>query len=529
MLSISIDGQKVDQVADSISYSNVDPGGFETASFTIQSPVFQISKGAEVTITEGTSFAWHGRVEEPGKIISEGQLSYQINAVGYGSELKTRTMTMIYVDRLLSNFRACSTIRRYTIQNGGAFVVIDGSVESNVASGLPSVHMIITDSWTTPLPLCQMYYLAGAGNFIGAFYADYSISDSVSPADTHWNIGVNFQTDDAGGIAATNVVTVAATGSVNFLTPNPACGVMGFDFYYAVAGGAQGQHYDAWFTNIAVFGTHGLTVRTAPQTIIGVTTRGLYLSDILADVLKRSKLGFNTNIQPNQFVVTQSAYRDRTSFEQIVIDLHSLVGWHWGVWEPSTILDHVPCFWSVSPPAVANARVRLEDCDEVDVTESYSSSHDSVVVRYSDAQGEPGFVTLSRSSPQLNQWDHHELSIDMGVATPDSATAFASYVLSLDQSSTRGSGSCQLPIVLSDGRPAHLLKAGRDKIQITDLSSSGSKLAEAPSSVDVYRISRVEVTVTNGVPRTKIEFDQGADLIEVLQARLAQDNSGIGF
>jgi hypothetical protein len=63
-----------------------------------------------------------------------------------------------------------------------------------------------------------------------------------------------------------------------------------------------------------------------------------------------------------------------------------------------------------------------------------------------------------------------------------------------------------------------LLRAGRDRIQIPDLPDSGSFTGPRR---DTFLVRRVETTVSNGTASTRIEFDGGADLLEVLQARTA--------
>ncbi len=115
------------------------------------------------------------------------------------------------------------------------------------------------------------------------------------------------------------------------------------------------------------------------------------------------------------------------------------------------------------------------------------------------------------------------LDLDMGPGDATSAATFGAFALQLALTGARGGGSCTIldAVSLPDGgvKPACLLKAGRDRIRILGLPDSGSLTAE--DRQDSFLVRRVEPTVRNGVPSTRVEFDGGADLLEVLQARLA--------
>jgi hypothetical protein len=71
-------------------------------------------------------------------------------------------------------------------------------------------------------------------------------------------------------------------------------------------------------------------------------------------------------------------------------------------------------------------------------------------------------------------------------------------------------------------KPACLLKAGRDRIRITDLPDSGPLHETDTRRFDCFHVRRVETTEQpDGTQQTRVDFDGGADLMEVLQARLA--------
>jgi hypothetical protein len=101
----------------------------------------------------------------------------------------------------------------------------------------------------------------------------------------------------------------------------------------------------------------------------------------------------------------------------------------------------------------------------------------------------------------------------------------ADYMLLLSQSQARGGGSATLPLSVMDmsgaQRPSYTLRPGRDKLRISGLSNlrSAGPLSETQ---DVFRVKRTETSVERGgLIRTRIEFDGGTNLTDVLNARLS--------
>jgi hypothetical protein len=73
---------------------------------------------------------------------------------------------------------------------------------------------------------------------------------------------------------------------------------------------------------------------------------------------------------------------------------------------------------------------------------------------------------------------------------------------------------------------ATLLRAGIDRLKINGLNT-GSPLRDQPA--DTFHISRVSCSAqSDGSVTTSVELDAGADLIEVLQARIDQATQILG-
>src|SRR4051794_17738309 len=83
-------------IDENLTWSNVDPGGFEAASFSFPSRV-PVKKGSSVRIEAGLETAFEGRVEEVGH---KGQTT--VGCIGHGARFKEERIQEIWVDRDLS-------------------------------------------------------------------------------------------------------------------------------------------------------------------------------------------------------------------------------------------------------------------------------------------------------------------------------------------------------------------------------------------------------------------------------------------
>lgn len=522
MLSVFVNNTRIEFTE--LNFSSVDPGGFESCSFASKKELIY-SPGDEVRVFEGSATAWHGRIEEPGLEYEFGRSANQINAVGYGTNLRREPFAMIFVDGDMSNWQQVSVERRRGLL-GGNYRVNDFTVDNSTA-GLPAMRLQVNDEWVSPSrPVSEANWPAGPHTLIRRVFWNWSANSSVNPADVNWQADaflwdeavVSIAVSDFQGSGTSGTATLTGVGSPTF----------SINFYHsATPGGVNGQTYDIAITNFKVFGDHDLAARTELN-LTGTTVYGLYLSDIVNEVMRRSRVGFETDIDSSSLLVTQFSYRDPTNAETMVIDAARLVGWHWGVWEPS-MLGSTPVFKFKAPPEGATTAVSVSDCDRIDLTESLSSLYNEVYLTYIDGFGKPGFTTYRNEHPRIRSGETRRLVFNGGVLSSDAASAYARYVLLLTQSDSRVSGSCELPTKMYDGRWSHLIRPGLDKLQIFGLGQ-GQLVGSANSRFDTFRVRRVSVSASeNGTPRTTVEFDRGADLIEVLQARMTQANSAIGF
>ncbi|MCA1572869.1 MAG: hypothetical protein LC798_21770 [Chloroflexi bacterium] len=153
--------------------------------------------------------------------------------------------------------------------------------------------------------------------------------------------------------------------------------------------------------------------------------------------------------------------------------------------------------------------------------------YDTAEIAYQDTAGSKNTQTVTIANPLAATAgvSGRVLERDMGQGEAVSATTYGQFALALALAGARGGGSGTVPqnVTLPAGgkRAACLLKAGRDRIRILDLEDGGSMTAPDAERQDSFLVRRVETTVKNGSPSTRVEFDGGADLLEVLDARLA--------
>lgn len=517
MITVQVKGVPLANV-DALSFSSVDPGGYESCSFTVSGGP-RISVGDDVRVFEGHETVWHGRVEEPGFQILKEIATNQVNAVGYGARLKDNLFSIIYIDKDTSAWTNMPRARERAAVAAN-LQPRSGEQTTDTSSGRPGLMFTIEDAWASPYrPLCELWYDAGFGNTIGRAFSSWEVSNIAATFESV----IFFSPDDSGstGESSADQLTGNASGSVDY-TPKADTYRYAFIYflYTATPGGTAGDSFKLTWSGTSVLGNHGLVLRG----------NDLRLTDIVTDAIARSRVRFNTEITESEFLVSQAVYKELTTADMIFDDMIALNGWHWGVWAPDSVFSDTPTFVFAPPPQQPTCRSMVADCDEFDVTESFSRLHNKIIVSYTDTAGRSQYVEYKPDVPDpLLGTDDHVLQVNIGISTDDSAKTAARYILSLDRSDSRVSGTCLLPETLNSGRWSHTLRPGIDKITFPDVPNKNSYLDDPPLRNDVFRIARLNVTVQNGKPVSSIEFDQGASLIEVMQARLAQGNATIGL
>lgn len=517
-LTVICDGRDVTALAGGLTFSSVDPGGYEACSFTVPGGTPTPAPGATVRVFEGLTVAWEGMVEDPGPALSDQRQAGQVSCVGFGAALKDNPYRMIYVDRDLSQWRGPGTQRQATIvsQNG---VVGNMQAAADVTNGLPAIVDGATGPWGASAGMRAEAYYDALISQIASVYYNFSPNANVGPTDTNWQWHVlGADVDDGSSFPDDSPNLRAASGS-GYYTFSAARRFAVLQLAHTTTTTDSLTHQLYW-RNPAVYGNHGLTRR-------GSDPGGFYPADIAGHALTQvpSIAAGQFDTDPNAYIALHAAYRDLTLPETVVDDMAKLLGWHWGVWEALSMLGSTPRLDFRARPSSPTAVVSRSDCENLQISERRSQLYDTCTVTYTDAAGTQGAATVVIPNPRLPSGTSRTLQLAMGIGSSATATALATMALELAQASQRGGGAPLLPgsVLLPGGgsKPAHLLKAGLDRLRITDLPDSGPITAPDSQRFDTFRIARVETSVQRGVPRTTVEIDEGADLLETLTARLA--------
>lgn len=522
MIYVTVGGKR--QEYSGLSWTSVDPGGYESCSFQVVKKDQTILPGDEIIVYDDLTICWHGLVEEPGLRREGNRETYNVAGVGYSSLLKSSAYSMIYIDRRLSEWHDMPLQRSIGLGTagfvpGGSFSVATGEASDGKPSLILQFEELNNNIATPRVLIVETWYDAGQGNAIASMEYDFETFDkSAGGLNTltgaTWNKRFGLTNAETNPTADNHLPT---TGSgTNELLATTTRRYALIHLYFNATSSGTGD-WKLYVEHLRIFGDHSLTKRgTSPYD-------GFYPSDIIKHAVTSSNFNFDQQIDESpQYVIQQSAYPTAVTPEQIINDANGFVAWHWGVWEPVSLLSDRPTFYFKAPPVHPTVSLRYEDCEGVDLTEKYSEIYNQAEVQYNLPNGSVGRVIVERSHPRYPDARDNTLIIQAGtVGSEDAAETIGLYQLALLQDSTNSAGSLTAPIKTIEGTPSHFIKPGLDKIKIVGFPNNLGFLADVASGIGSYRVRRLSVTVDNSVPHTQIEFDHGADLIEVMQARLA--------
>lgn len=526
MITVILDNEDVSTQVENINWSNTDPGGCEAASFSLDRAP---TKGAPVTIVSGTEPVWVGRVDGPDRELNNGKGQVGVSCVGDRAKLTDDVMATIYLDRRLDQWQGIPAARRLELLTSVSnFGINEDSVADRGDNGIAVLRHQIVGAWGALRPITEAWYDAGPVALIDRVLfrsnpTSFAGTSQVNTAtDANWQSALALAVLPGTGVLAGFVNTIPATATVLSGTASKtSVASVRYAFsqlYYnsGLAGGVEGRTYYHPLQLIVV-GDHGLTLN-------GSSINDYYISydQIAAHAAKRAGLtvGHLDTAQPN----LQAVYLEEIPHETIVDEQAKLAGgYHWGVWPRSGSLASGSEFWFTKPPVDATAFVGVEDIDTGNLSERMSTAFSKAHVTYTDGAGSVQSTTVTRTSRVLDRQTDRTLQLDAGLTTLAAAQVFGLDVLTLTDIANRASGSLELPdeVFLPNGgtKPAPLLRAGVDRLRVNGLSSG--PLYRDPG--DTFRISRISCDVqADGSVRTTAEVDSGADLVEVLNARISQ-------
>lgn len=517
-LLVYVDGKRVDHTG--YNSTGVSRGGFETCTFQIPSGT-PPKKGVPIRVYDGLSTVWYGYVDEAGHTHDRGARGANVTGLGRSADFNRDPYSMIYIDRdLNSRWGSISQSRRASLAS--TWNIVDPTVSDDNASANPGIVLDTTeDVIGSSGVLCEAWYDAGAGNLVGRFLFGVTLDTTAASSVT-----VYASSDDI----TTVVESLNAASSVNIpfderspTTPRRNLIVQALNSTAATAP----RRRTIW--NVIVMGDHGLTLRSVIDAFDGILA-----TEILMDAIERAAVDVvldSLDGPGSNYVVPHCVYPTPVPPAQVLTDMITLLGWTWGVWEPD-LFGSRPRMTIGAPPSAPTCVAHYEDCTDVDINDSLSNLHDSIIVTYQDAAGKQSVVEITKEHPGMPPGVHNAMSVNLGVT--DTARTQGLYLLALDQDQTRAVGGLTLPPfvqTLGGGiKPSHLLRPGLDRLTIQGLPNTGSLVSDSNSSRgDTFLIERISVTEDDkGVITTTAELDSGLNLTETLNARVDLDHQIVG-
>lgn len=327
-----------------LSFSTKIGEGFSLATGTLARRIDQdypdLQLGAEIVITgaDGT-VVFEGRLSAMPRELGQTH-NISVTFVGHMAHAKDRKFTGIYVDRALSPWGGLSIKRRANLLTGGYGPVEDASAGTDPSNSQAGLMTQIQGAWAAGLlPASEAWYDAGPGNTIGQVTYSWQrlTPATISPADVNWSWAVLLSTDDvatatqsSGNLRAAGPTTNASLVATSSTYRRAILQLV----YNTSPGGSDGSTFSVLWSKPAVYGSHGLTLRTGDPS----EPQGIYVSDILRDIAGRYCPEFDTSgVEDFNYVVQHCAYRERIYPYDAFLDLNKYALQHLAVWEGKTL------------------------------------------------------------------------------------------------------------------------------------------------------------------------------------------------
>lgn len=369
-------------VPSGLSFSSTIPGGFEQLSCTLpRKPGIDypdLERLTTLVVSGPGSTRWEGRLERAPRT-SGDQMSVTPNAVGWQAHLEDdKSARMIYIDRDLGSWQTMSRAHR------SAFIAAsitpnDGQVDSDPTSGTPAISLSIPGNASTTRQAAEMLYDAGVGQSISKIAYEFVRGANVTSSYT-----AIVSTDDTDDFSADNPTSnLAASASSTSSLAGRAGDRFGLLQLVTPSGdgGTDGLLHDVTFRNMAVFGNHGLTVRTSSG------FDGFYASDVVAHAVRtwapllNLTTGATGTVTDSSFVIPQLAFKDPTTAAGIISSANRYHLRDWAVWEDKTFYYH-------DRGARGNSwRARIAPSQLSETGPQVDRLYNGVVVRFQDVDG----------------------------------------------------------------------------------------------------------------------------------------------
>ncbi len=366
-----------------LTFSTQQGSGFFTSSFTLSCPIdyerddIGIPYAVKITGSGGDT-AYEGFIAAmPRSMGSDGQATLTITCAGYMATANGKSFTEIFVDRDLSRWQDASTSERVRLIGLG-FGQVNGAATTPDQSGRPVLRTGATGPWLSVAPpYSSAVYDAGSNTAIGQVIATWTRGASVSAGDPLWawqivlsdgDTQVGGSLDASGDLQAAGPDTetlAATTGTRRFAI---------LEFYYGAAAGTDGVEYAVEWSDVAVYGDHGLP-------IIGDAPGGVAASDVIRYVVGRYCPLLNVAGPDTTYAIHQLAFTDRTKPYDSFLKVNSYHLLPLAVWEDRTLhfgpaTDLTDYDWEIRHDEVGNT-IGLQG-------DEYTDLRNRIIVQYTD-------------------------------------------------------------------------------------------------------------------------------------------------
>ena len=404
-----------------LRFSTVIPGGFNECSCSLFRDVDIIrpdeALADTVQILDGTSVVWEGRMTAFPRQMQDGQTTVTPSAEGWVAHLRDMNRyRMIYRDIDLSRWGGLSIARGSALLTAGS-ALNDGTTgwQSN---GTAAIKTAVDGggTWSAGMrPRTEAWYNAN-GTSIGSVAYSWTKNANVDNANTNWFWAVYTSANDALSGSYDGGTNLRAAGPTTgaVLTASTGMKYAAFALGYNAAGGGDGYEYAISWSDIAVYGNHGLTKRgTEPAA-------GFYGSDVIAHALPLTAplLNFTTgqdgSIEPSTVILTQLAFMEPVNAEDVVKKVNAVSLRDYAVWENRTFS------WTTPDPDRLTWKARLADGAEPALDGlSLADVYTSVIVQFNDPAG-----VSKTAGPVGSGCDYEDASL--GITDADAETNPAS-------------------------------------------------------------------------------------------------------
>lgn len=341
------DEPRPENVPSGLRHSSTMPGGFEMLDVVLpRNPdrdYDDLGRFATIVVRDaGGEIVSETRLERAPRT-SGDRMAVAPQAVGWQAHLDDdKSASMVWVCRMLSRWGASSAQRLIGLLSSGFGTPHPPTLHPNEATGVPSLVTGIRGAWTNATrPISEAVYDAGPRNRIGRFYYAWRRGGYIDHGDANWTWRVGTADgDDFSGVTLGSNLRAAGPGSGTFTPTTPQRYAFLQLFYGAVAGGGDNADYIIIWSDLAVFGDHGLTARGSEP------DHGLYASDIVGYAVTRWAPLLSTHyagaptITPSSFIIPHLAHYDPTTVGQMIRDATRFELLDWAVWEHKTFWMH---------------------------------------------------------------------------------------------------------------------------------------------------------------------------------------------